>query len=183
MPLNVLQWRTGIGNFYKCTHPQINIKCGSHFSFNITRIILSAFFHDLFYQIWLVQHSHIELSHGPNKKFKPLTCCHWNVSSLTAHKMLKKSLIEAYNSIHNYDFICISKTYLDSSVSLDDKDIAIESYNIARADHPGNHKKGGVCIYCKKPLAVQFININFLNECLLSQVTFDNKKRLHYSLI
>ena len=97
--------------------------------------------------------------------------------------MLKKSLIEAYNSIHNYDFICISKTYLDSSVSLDDKDIAIESYNIARADHPGNHKKGGVCIYCKKPLAVQFININFLNECLLSQVTFDNKKRLHYSLI
>ena len=55
--------------------------------------------------------------------------------------MLKKSLIEAYNSIHNYDFICISKTYLDSSVSLDDKDIAIEGYNTVCADHPSNHKK------------------------------------------
>ena len=30
---------------------------------------------------------------------------------------------------------------------------------------------------------VQFINTNFLNECLLCDVTFDNKKRLHYSLI
>ena len=47
--------------------------------------------------------------------------------------MLKKSSIEAYNSIHNYDFIWISKTYLDSSVSLDDKDIALEGYNIVPA--------------------------------------------------
>ena len=31
--------------------------------------------------------------------------------------------------------------------------------------------------------AVLFINTNFLNECLLCDVTFDNKKRLHYSLI
>ena len=53
------------------------------------------------------------------------------LNGLTAHKILKKSSIEAYNSIHDYDFICISETYLDSSVSLDDKDIAIEGYNIA----------------------------------------------------
>ena len=172
MPLNVLQWRAGIGNFYKCTHPQIKIKYGSHFSFNI-RIILSAFFHNLFYQICLVQHGDIELNPGPNNKFKSLTCCHWNVNSLTAHKMLKKSSIEAYNSIHDYDFICISETYLDSSVSLDDNDIAIEGYNIVRADHPSNHKKES---HYKESLAVQFININFLNECLLCEVTFDNKK-------
>ena len=121
-----------------------------------------------------MQHGDIELKHGPNKKFKHLTCCHWNVNSLTVCKMLKKSSIEAYNSIHNYDFICISETYLDSSVSLDDKDIATEGYNIVHADHPSNHKKGGVCIYYKESLAVQLININFLNKCL---------KRLHFSLI
>ena len=78
--------------------------------------------------------------------------------------MLKKSSIEAYNSIHDYDFICISETYLDSSVSLDDNDIAIEGYNIVRADHPSNHKKDGVCIYYKESLAVQFININFFKR-------------------
>ena len=140
MPVNILQRCAGTGNFYKCTHPQIKIKYGSRYSFNI-RIILPAFFHNLFYQICLVQYGDIEINPGPNKKFKPLTCCNWNVNSLTAHKMLKKSSIEAYNSIHNYHFICISKTYLDSSVSLDDKDIAIEGYNTVCANHPSNHKK------------------------------------------
>ena len=62
------------------------------------------------------------------------------------------------------------------SVSLDDNDIAVESYNIVPADHPSNHKKGGVCIYYKESLAVQFININFLNNHLLCDITFDNKK-------
>ena len=146
MPVDVLQRHAGIGNFNKCIHPQIyKIKYGSHFSFNI-RIILPAFFCNLFYQICLVKHGYIELNPGPNKKFNPLTCCHLNVNSLTANKMLKKSSIEAYNSIHDYDFICISVTYLHSSVSLDDKDVAIEGYNIVRADYPSNHKKGGVCI-------------------------------------
>ena len=127
MPVNVLQWRAGIGNFYKCTHPQVKIKYGFPFSLSI-RIVLSAFFHNLFCQICLVRHGYIELNPGPNKNFKPLNCCHWNVNSLTAHKMLKESSIEAYNAIHDYDFtICISETYLNSSVSLDDNAIAIEA--------------------------------------------------------
>ena len=40
--------------------------------------------------------------------------------------MQKESSVEAYSSIHNYDFMCIRDTYPDSSVSLDDKNIAIE---------------------------------------------------------
>ena len=55
--------------------------------------------------------------------------------------MLKQSSTEAYNNIHDYDFTCISETYLDSSVSLDDNDIAVEGYNIVLADHPSSHKK------------------------------------------
>ena len=95
---------------------------------------------------------------------------------MAAHKFLKKSSIEAYNSNQNYDFICISETYLDSSISSDDKDIAIEGYNIIRADHPSNLKKGGVCIYYKESLAVKLIDVNFLNESILYEVTFDKLK-------
>ena len=96
----------------------------------------------------------------------------------------KKSSIEAYNSIQNYShFICISKTYQNSSVSLDDKDIAIEGYNIVHADHPSNHKKGGACIYYKESLAVQFINIIFLNKCLLCKVTFDDNKKGYITVL
>ena len=105
-----------------------------------------------------------------------MTCCHWNVDSLTAHKMLKKSLIEAYNTSHKYGFICISETYLDCTVAAEDKNLAIEGYSLVRADHPNGLKKGGVCIYYNESLAIQLINVNYLSECLLCEITFDNTK-------
>ena len=85
-------------------------------------------------------------------------------------------MIGAYNSNHKYDFICISETYLDYSVSGDDKELAMEGYNFIWADQPGNVKKGGAGIYCKESIAVQIININFLSECILCENTVNNKK-------
>ena len=49
--------------------------------------------------------------------------------------MVKLSSIAAYNTIHKYDFTCISETYLDSSVRTDDRDILINGYNIIHADY------------------------------------------------
>ena len=85
-------------------------------------------------------------------------------------------MIEAYNSNHKYDFICISETYLDSSVSDDDKELDMEGYNFICADHPSNVKKGGVGVYYKESIAVQVININFLSEYSLCEITVNNKK-------
>ena len=85
-------------------------------------------------------------------------------------------MIETYNSNHKYDFIYISETYLDSAVSDDGKELAMEGYNFICADRPGNVRKGGVGIYYKESIAVQIININFLSECLLCEVTVNNKK-------
>ena len=107
---------------------------------------LSAFFLNLFYQICLAQHGDIELNPGLNKKLKPLTCCHWDVNSLTAYKIFRWWRY-CYRTLQYYP--CWSSQ---------------------------QSQKSGVCIYYKEPLAVQFININFLNECLLCEVTFDNKK-------
>ena len=149
-----MQWHAGIGNFYRYACPQINMnKSLLSFNFDVSLILLS-FFYSFFYQILLLLHSDVETNPGPNKKCKPFTCCHWNVSSLTAHNMMKLSSIAAYNTIHKYDFICISETYLDSSVRTDDRDILINGYNIIRADHPSNNKRGGVCIYYRECLAV-----------------------------
>ena len=66
-------------------------------------LFFSAYFHNLFYQICLAQLGDIELNPGPTKTFKPLTCCHWNVNSLAAHKMLKNHqlrLITVFTIIH-----------------------------------------------------------------------------------
>ena len=97
-------------------------------------------------------------------------------NSLTVHNMLKLSSIAAYNSIHKYNFICISETYLYFSVQSVDRDISINSYNLIRADHPSNNKRGGVCVYYLESPAVQLVKINYLNECLLCEVSFNKKK-------
>ena len=81
--------------------------------------------------------------------------------------MVKLSSVAAYNTIHKYDFICISETYLDSSVRTDDRDILINGYNIICADHPSNNKRGGACIYYWESLAAQLVKSNYLSKCLL----------------
>ena len=54
-------------------------------------------------------------------------------------------MLEAYNVAHKYDVICVSESYLDSTVPLDDNSLSLNGYNLARADHPDN-----VCMYYKK---------------------------------
>ena len=120
-----------------------------------------------------MQHVGIESDLGLSKKHRPLTCCHWNVNSPTAHKMIKKLLIEAYNSNENYGFICISETYLDFAVCDDDKELAMECYNLIPANHPSNLSVG---IYYKESIVTQTININFLSEYLLCEITVNYKK-------
>ena len=115
------------------------------------------FFYPFFSENLLLLHGDIETNPGPNKNYKSFTCCHWNVNSLTAHHMLKLSSIAAYNSVHKYNFICISETYLDSPVKLDDRDISINGYNLIRADLPSNNKRGAVCIYYRESLVIQLI--------------------------
>ena len=95
----------------------------------------------------------IEKNPGP----KPSSCdkfsvCHWNLNSISAHNFIKISLLRAYVSTHNFDILCLSETYLDSSISSNDNNLTIPGYDLYRADHPSNVKRGGGgggCIYYK----------------------------------
>ena len=66
----------------------------------------------------------IEINPGP-ELFKNISLCHWNLNSISVYSFIKKDLLVAFNSIHNFDLICISETYLDSSYSLDDQNFAL----------------------------------------------------------
>ena len=116
------------------------------------------------------------LNPGPkkNKEFS-LSCCHWNVNSLLADDCAKVTSLEAYNSVFKYDFICVSETYLDSTISSDNNNLNISGYNLIRADHPRNSKRGGVCMYYKEFLALQTLNNIGLLECLVCKVCLGNK--------
>ena len=76
--------------------------------------------------------------------------------------------------MYNHDFICLSETYLDSSVS--DSLLKIDGYSLVRADHPNDTKRGGVCIYYKESLPVRVINSRYFEDALLLEMTYHNKK-------
>ena len=73
----------------------------------------------------------IESNPGPKTKTKRanfFSCCHWNVTSPLAHNKL--SMLEAYNVAHKYDVTCISESYLDSTVTLDNNSLSLNGYNL-----------------------------------------------------
>ena len=116
----------------------------------------------------------IEENSGP--KYSSLTFCHWNLNGITAHDSTKISLLQAYITQHNYDIICLTETFLNSSILSDDNRIKIDGYNLIRSDHPSDSKKGGVCIYYKEhiPLILRD-DINTLDNCLVTEIRSQNE--------
>ena len=125
----------------------------------------------------LLQHGDIESNSGPKKKqIKYFSCCHWNVNSLLAQNMCKISQTEAYNSLYNYDFICISETYFDSSILEGDRNFELNELHLITADHPSNTKGGGVCIYYKESLGVRLLKLSNISQCIVCEVFLQNCK-------
>ena len=118
----------------------------------------------------------IEENPGP----KPTSCdcwsnCHLKLNSISAHKFIKLSLLCAYISVKKTDIICLSETYLDSSIPSDDDNLALPGYNVVSADKPTNTKRGSVCIYYHNSLSLKVIDIQFLNECIIFEIRIGRK--------
>ena len=102
--------------------------------------------HIWLYLITLNRSGDIEKNPGPK-----LNCCHrffinhWNLDSISARNFLKLSLLRAYITVHKFDVICLSVTYLESPILHDDDDdddnLQIPAYNLYREDHPFNIKR------------------------------------------
>ena len=101
--------------------------------------------------------------------------CHWNLNSISVHDFIKLSLLRAYISIHNFDILCPSETYLNSTISSNNSNLIIPGYDLYRADHPSNVKRGGICIYFKNCLPLKVANIQFLQECINFEMKIGEK--------
>ena len=96
--------------------------------------------------------------------------------ALAAHGFVKIPLIEAFINTHNFYIICLSETFLDSTIPQNDENINIKGYSL-RADHPGNSKRGGVCLYYKEYLLFIARNdISCMQECLVTELSMNNEK-------
>ena len=144
---------------------------------NGANIIILAFFVFTF----LLCHSDIESNRGPMGIKIKLSICHQKLNSISAHNFSKITQLKAHNSIYKHDFNCLSETYLDSSTALDNS-LQIEGYNLVRADHPNDVKRGGVCIYYRESLPIRVISIPYLKEAALLELV-QNKKKLYQQFI
>ena len=131
-----------------------NIKnINSFVSRNLYTLLLGAYIgHIWIFSILITLSGNVEKNSG----LKPSSCdkfskCHWNLNSISAPNLIKLSLLLAHVSTHNFDILCLSETYLDSNISSNDNNVTIPGYDLYRADHPSNVKRG-MAIKAHNPL-------------------------------
>ena len=114
-----------------------------------------------------------------NLEPKPSSCdkfsvCHWNLDSISA-------LLLPYVSTHNFEILCLSETYLDSSGSSNVSNLTMPGYDLYRADHSSNVKLGRVFMYYKHFLPLKVIDSSNIDEVIRSvlNILFFFKIRFH----
>ena len=83
-------------------------------------------------------------------------------------------LIEAHNSIFNYDLISICETSLNDSVEL--PETLLNDYTFVSANNPANTRHGGVGLFYKNSLPVEIRNDLSFNESIVIELKFGRKK-------
>ena len=118
----------------------------------------------------------VEVNPGPKNSVKEyLSICHWNLNSTLVHDYSKLFFLKAHMPVHKFDIICLSETYLHSSVPLDHDKLVIFGNNFIPSDNPSNIKRGGVCFYYKNFLPLRVLSISYLKECLNFELKIGDK--------
>ena len=96
-------------------------------------------------ELILILSGDVEQNPGPEKERSHITFCHWNLNGLMTHNFIKVSLLHTLAVTNDCDIICLTETFLNSSIDNDDDHrISIPGYNLLCADHPSNTKRAGV---------------------------------------
>ena len=78
-------------------------------------------------------------------------------------------------TVHKFDKIFLSETYLDSNIPFDDNNLEISGYNLIHMDDQYYGKRGGVCIHYKKFLPLRVCDITLLDEYINFELKLGNK--------
>ena len=72
-------------------------------------------------------------------------------------------------------FYALSETDLDTRISNDDDNLEIPCYDLLRADHSSNTKRGGVSSYYRNHVPLKILNIQYLHECINFDIRIECK--------
>ena len=123
----------------------------------------------------------IELNPGPNYHENFLSFMNWNLNSLAKNNFERAQLIEAHNSLHNYDLISLCETSLNDSVEIPDP--LLNDYTYIPANHPDDVSHGGVGLLYKNTLPLQNRPNLAFEESIVVELKFGRKKVVSQSSI
>ena len=132
MSISTILWRAQIGTF--CIMIAKLWVMNTLSSITITKLqnsfVLSFFFLITFLSILLILSNDVELNPGPKKNSskRNFSIALWNLNSIAVQNFVKLSQLEAYNTLHSYDLICLSETWLNSTTSIDSNDLSLKGY-------------------------------------------------------
>ena len=98
----------------------------------------------------------------------------WNVNSLAKENFQCVHLIEAHNSIFNYDLISICETSLNDSVEL--PETLLDDYTFVPANNPANTRHGGVGLFYRNTLPIMIRDDLSFDETIVVELKFGRKK-------
>ena len=116
----------------------------------------------------------IHLNPGPHYQHDFFNFMSWNLNSLAKDNFQRVRLIEAHNSIFNYDLISICETSLNDSVVL--PETLLNDYTFVSANNPSNTRHGGVGLFYKNSLPVIVRNDLSFDESIVLDFNLGRKK-------
>ena len=98
----------------------------------------------------------------------------WNLNSIVKNNFERVQLLEAHNSLHNYDIISICETSLNNSIEIPDP--LLNEYTFLSANHPDNVSHGGVGLFYKNSLPLKHRKDLSFDETIVVELKFGRKK-------
>ena len=121
--------------------------------------------------------NHAQIIWNHKSKSSGLLGGHVNIRSL----MQKLPQIEILLSGSNLDFLGISETWLNDSVSTDL--LNVEGYNVFRNDRPEGKKGGGTLLYIKKTLTSTALELAKPLECIGAEIRLSQQMSFNVIII
>ena len=122
--------------------------------------------------LWLPNDIHV--NPGPQFHNSFFNFMNWNLNSLAKDNFQRVQLIEAHNSIFDYDLISICETSLSDAVEL--PETLLDEYTFVPANNPANTKHGGVGLFYKNSLPVIVRNDLSFDESIVVELKFGRRK-------
>ena len=116
----------------------------------------------------------IHLNPGPRFQNYFFNFMSWNLNFLAKDNFQRIQLLEAHNTLFDYDLISICETSLNDSVEL--PETLINDYTFLSANNPANGRHGGVGLFFKNSLPIIVRNDLTFDESIVIELKFGRKK-------